>query len=49
MMFTPVSDIFQLLSPFNVDLACVQMRTPPSKKKIVRGGDVCTQVNVDFD
>ena len=47
-MFTPVSDIFQLLSPFNVHLACVQMPPPPSKKN-VRGGDVCTQVNEDFD
>lgn len=49
MMFTPVSDIFQLLPPFNVDLACVQMPPPFKKKKVVRGGDICTQVNVDFD
>ena len=33
MMFTPVSDIFQLLSAFNVDLACVQMPPAPLQKK----------------
>ena len=48
MMFIPVSDIFQLLSLFNVDLACVQMPPPPHQKKIVRGGDICTQVNVNL-